>query len=584
MIVMDIAYSFNNAQITPNSIPYSYLLSETFSLHRIVPSAFTQLLLGKKNISSEVPPSGKNSLEVIHIPELLIFFISASALIKLTAIPKIILFESRRINNPIDKTDESQFNYSMRAKCKGLCFLLLIIISGLISIKALSAETQVILDTKRCVYFYDDENGSSYITPDGQINSFSGFIENSLDNIGMSKGAEWLITDNGNLVLYYPGAGMNENIFLINAERRDLIQLTYSEYYYNHLDISPDYRTILFTRENYPEPEQLCYYILGALAPIVITEISSQSRFINNNQIVYEADNEIYIMNLYTGKKVLLLDLDSTEITIGNKIGDLSQSGKLILEPSYGDNSLPGYININNGRLTIFKTEAEFPEGNNYYFRWKPHSEELIFINRNNNNETLFWYSESSAPVIIQETSRNLFPLLWLSDRLHYAYLICDYQEWTKQGEEGIYFFNQNTFIIERVYDQMLYDYPPMACPYLYIYNGEVYIEYDEVLKNIVDERNEQTEYIVIPDIYIQGNSLRIQILEKLNETTYINSVQIRVNGEISRPVNCPPELTDIDDRYLILGQTEYIDLQFHVADEETSVSLEITGYYIPSR
>jgi len=126
------------------------------------------------------------------------------------------------------------------------------------------------------------------------------------------------------------------------------------------------------------------------------------------------------------------------------------------------------------------------------------------------------------------------------------------------------------------------------ACPFVYLVDGDNKLYKGEILRYLNAEYTETWQKLDMKlDDKIYSN-LRICISEEKDETTYLNSVYLSVNGKIYTPKLINSKNRNIildDDKYVEISKGEKIELQFNLKPEliETCI-LYAKGYYLPSK
>ena len=117
------------------------------------------------------------------------------------------------------------------------------------------------------------------------------------------------------------------------------------------------------------------------------------------------------------------------------------------------------------------------------------------------------------------------------------------------------------------------------ACPWLYVFDGENYVRYGEILRNLRGVENARTEITELVDYTVIDGVINLRIAEEKDEISYIDSFYLLVNDE---PVYADdPRLSADDNDYLVLHLGDSIDLQFFVGDAAiSSVQVVASGYY----
>ncbi len=131
-------------------------------------------------------------------------------------------------------------------------------------------------------------------------------------------------------------------------------------------------------------------------------------------------------------------------------------------------------------------------------------------------------------------------------------------------------------------------DYSKMAaCPFVYFVDGQNKIFKGEILRYLNKEYTETWQQLDMKlDNKIYSN-LKIFISEEKDETTYLNSVYLNINGKIHTPklINSKNRIIiSNDDKYIKLSKGEIIELQFEFKPELIkSCILHAKGYYLPN-
>jgi hypothetical protein len=131
-------------------------------------------------------------------------------------------------------------------------------------------------------------------------------------------------------------------------------------------------------------------------------------------------------------------------------------------------------------------------------------------------------------------------------------------------------------------------DYSKMAaCPFVYLVDDQNKIYKGEILRYLNTEYTETWQKL---DLKLDAkiySKLKICISEEKDETTYLNSVYLNINGKVHTPKLITSDIRKIisdDDKYVKLSKGEIIELHFDFEPEliKTCV-LQAKGYYIPN-
>lgn len=114
------------------------------------------------------------------------------------------------------------------------------------------------------------------------------------------------------------------------------------------------------------------------------------------------------------------------------------------------------------------------------------------------------------------------------------------------------------------------------ACPWLYVFDGENYVRYSEILRNVRDEA--RTEITDLYGFAVVDGEILLRIAEEEEEISYLDGFYLLVDGE---PVYADNALLSaVDGESLILHQGESVDLRFAVDGTPETVQVVAHGYY----
>lgn len=164
-----------------------------------------------------------------------------------------------------------------------------------------------------------------------------------------------------------------------------------------------------------------------------------------------------------------------------------------------------------------------------------------------------------------------------------------DYTEMKNAYERGdVAYFNQK-FEDFRGDVANLSNYCAYSCPWVYLFNGEKYIKYAEIIKDQNSESLDLYQPLSIPANYISDNELSILIIEELDETSYLDHIYLEVDGNRIEPETTSKirkVLLQSDGKYLKLDKGESIMIKFYISLNNpmpTDVNLMVKGFYKPN-
>lgn len=164
-----------------------------------------------------------------------------------------------------------------------------------------------------------------------------------------------------------------------------------------------------------------------------------------------------------------------------------------------------------------------------------------------------------------------------------------DYAEMKNAYQRGdVTYFNQK-FEDFRGDVANLSNYCAYSCPWIYIFNGEKFIKYAEIIKDQNSESLDLYQPLSLPVNCIVDNELTILIIEELEETSYLDHIYLEINGTRIEPETSSKIrklLLQTDDKYLKLEKGESIVIKFNLSPVklvQTQVTLLVKGYYNPN-
>jgi len=128
-------------------------------------------------------------------------------------------------------------------------------------------------------------------------------------------------------------------------------------------------------------------------------------------------------------------------------------------------------------------------------------------------------------------------------------------------------------------------DWNCLSCPWLYAFDGTEYVKLTEVIQDVVGEENCQTTTHVISSDFVLNGKLNIRIQEEKEETSYLDRVNLTIDGKKIIPNR--KDLCEEDKDFLQLEKGEFVELEFEVKEHLTansSIVLECNGFYIPKK
>jgi hypothetical protein len=124
-----------------------------------------------------------------------------------------------------------------------------------------------------------------------------------------------------------------------------------------------------------------------------------------------------------------------------------------------------------------------------------------------------------------------------------------------------------------------------MACPFVYVETAAGLERQGEILRHLNHRGLEATQSLALPAAMIEGGRLRVRLAEEKPETTYLDDVYLRIDGEEIRPLDCDGGRGHcrVDQAYTTLRRGQVLDLVFEIGDRRPrTVELWATGYYVP--
>lgn len=163
-----------------------------------------------------------------------------------------------------------------------------------------------------------------------------------------------------------------------------------------------------------------------------------------------------------------------------------------------------------------------------------------------------------------------------------------DYAEMKSAYDRGDAVYFNNKFEDFRRDIANLSNYCSYSCPWVYLFNGEKYIKYDEIIKDQNSEHLDKYQSLKISNNFIVNNTLSILINEELDETSYLDHIYLDIDGYKIYPANNNSvfvKLLNSDNDYLVLNKGECLTLYFEIPVpclKINEVNFIVKGYYIP--
>lgn len=337
------------------------------------------------------------------------------------------------------------------------------------------------------------------------------------------------------------------------------------------VDLSPDGKNILY-RVLYPE-----YCILKVSDwNGRITEFPQDSTFDRYNEVIWLNNEEILIQHDTT---MLMWNLAQNKITTPlinlklNNVFEFSTSGKALVNAD----GKTGIVDIATQRIEWL---PDFGEG---FYEWSPDGKSLYFRKRNDDNTGDFTIYDRLAKRLrhIQTYSRRFCNQGFLRKGTAYLFFEDDHPDSSTRGYP-IWILNLITGKWVNFSEQSgYYWYGFMACPHLYYSEGQEWVLDSEVLGSCSGKARRGLDFKKVSRSRVVNGLLHIRIEENLYETTWLDSVALRLGEKRILPEGCPAELSATDGQYHVLQMNDSIELTFPVpAEDEGALVLEFGGYY----
>lgn len=126
-----------------------------------------------------------------------------------------------------------------------------------------------------------------------------------------------------------------------------------------------------------------------------------------------------------------------------------------------------------------------------------------------------------------------------------------------------------------------------LSCPWLYVFNGNEYVKYCEILRDVIGRENERQDSILIDEPFISDNILRLRLSEEKDEITYLSQLFIVRNGVICQPLikGNKNKILKLDGNKLVMRKGDIINLEFDMKkfpDVTGPLIFKAAGYYDP--
>jgi hypothetical protein len=124
--------------------------------------------------------------------------------------------------------------------------------------------------------------------------------------------------------------------------------------------------------------------------------------------------------------------------------------------------------------------------------------------------------------------------------------------------------------------------YSGCECPFVSAEVDNSFVDISEILRNIRYKSLEKEDVIVVPNIFIHNNSLKIKIDERKDEITFIDYLYLEIEGEFIYPEHSNLKLLNNDNDYVVLNKGEFIVLNFKIPQNliDSKIFLKAKGYF----
>jgi hypothetical protein len=239
--------------------------------------------------------------------------------------------------------------------------------------------------------------------------------------------------------------------------------------------------------------------------------------------------------------------------------------------------------------------------GNSYYGKQTKFS--IININKKDNyKELLVSYKESAMEdpsfnnSIFRYLSNNIVTVSEIFSSGYSNGQINYINDYSFTVDHGRFPDVKGTYVLDDLYVKQseLYtqseseiDYSKMAaCPFVYFLDDDKKVFKGEILRYLNADYTESWQTLNLNIKSQKQKRIRILISEEKDETTYINSLYLLVNGKICYPKQTNQNLNKIikdDKNYLKLEKGNFIEIEFDLNDQHLdSAILYAKGYYLP--
>lgn len=126
------------------------------------------------------------------------------------------------------------------------------------------------------------------------------------------------------------------------------------------------------------------------------------------------------------------------------------------------------------------------------------------------------------------------------------------------------------------------------SCPWIYLKTETKYEKHQEIIRDQRYPENDKYQAIEIPQQFIEGRRLKMDIVEELMEVSFIDHLFLEINEDsISAISNFNQYLDTADREYLVMHLGDTVAIEFKIPEHicitpESKILLWAKGYYIP--
>jgi hypothetical protein len=112
-------------------------------------------------------------------------------------------------------------------------------------------------------------------------------------------------------------------------------------------------------------------------------------------------------------------------------------------------------------------------------------------------------------------------------------------------------------------------------CPFFYTWNGSEYVFSNFIIHKLKGIGNETIQERQITGVTEQNGIIKVSIREEMNETAYIDTIALKINGKMIKPSFASQgldRLENSDNNYLVMNKGDKIEAEIFASNNQGKI------------